>query len=68
MFLDGKLIPEIYIHIPILNTISILKELLIGVINIPHILMVFGWGVVYVAIALFLVNKMIHKEKVVFRN
>lgn len=68
MFLDGKLIPPYYLHIPVLNTIAIIKEILVGIISLPHILIVLAWGIVYVTLSILLVRKIIHKESVIFRN
>lgn len=68
MYLDGKAIPDMYLHIPIINTISIIKESIVGVFNIQHILIVAGWTLVYIGIALFFTVRMFNKESVIFRS
>lgn len=68
MFLDGKSIPNAYLHIPVINTISIIKEAIISVFNPTHILIVSGWTVIYVAVSILFTVKMFNKESVIFRN
>ncbi len=68
MYLDGKEIPDLFLHIPIINTISIIKESIVGVFNIEHILIVAGWTIVYIGLALFFTVRMFNKESVIFRS
>ncbi len=67
MYLDGKAVPEVYFHIPIINTIAIIKEALVQIINPIHILIVLGWTLVYIFASLFLTVNMFKKESVIFR-
>lgn len=68
MYLDGKLVPATYFHIPIINTISIIKEVLVGIFNPIHLGVVFVWTAVYVAVAIGFVLNLFKKESVIFRN
>ncbi|WP_202708259.1 ABC transporter permease [Sporosalibacterium faouarense] len=68
MYLDGKEIPEYFFHIPLVNTIAVIKESIVLVFNIQHILIVSGWTILYIALALFLTVKMFNKESVMFRS
>lgn len=65
---DVKNIDMIYFHIPIANVMAILKEVTLGIINIQHIMMVFGWSIVYIAISIFVTRHMFNKENVIFRT
>lgn len=68
MYLDGKEIPDIFLHIPIINTIAIIKEAIVAVFNIQHILIVAAWTIVYIGVALFFTVRMFNKESVIFRS
>lgn len=67
MYLDGKAVPEVYFHIPIINTIAIIKEAIVLIVNPIHILIVLAWTVVYIVASLFLTVNMFKKESVIFR-
>lgn len=67
MYLDGKSIPTAYFHIPVINTIAIIKQALVSVINPMNILIVAGWTAVYIFVAIFITVRMFKKESVVFR-
>lgn len=68
MFVDGKAVPQYYFHIPILNTIGIIKEIVVSVYNYKHIIITVGWSIIYILFFLFITVKMFEKEEVVFRN
>lgn len=68
MFVDGKAVPEYYFHIPILNTIGVIKEVIVSVYNYKHILITVGWSIIYIIVFLLLTVKMFEKEQVIFRN
>ncbi|KPU26540.1 hypothetical protein TR13x_09680 [Caloranaerobacter sp. TR13] len=68
MYLDGKAIPKVYFHIPIINVISIIKEALVSIYNPAHIGIVLIWMIVYISIALTVTVKLFNKETVIFRN
>lgn len=65
--IDPKSISLIYFNIPIVNLICIIKELIVGVYNPLHMLMGFGWGIVYIAAATMFARYMFTRESVVFR-
>lgn len=67
MYLDGKAVPEVYSHIPIINTIAIIKEAIVLIVNPIHILIVLAWTVLYIVASLFLTVNMFKKESVIFR-
>ena len=67
MYLDGKAVPEVYFHIPVINTIAIIKEALAQIIDPVHILIVLGWTLVYITASLLLTVSMFKKESVIFR-
>lgn len=67
MYLDIKSMSMIYYNIPFANTVCIMKEIMIGIYNIQHILIVLGWNLVYVFVAAFLVKYLFSKEEIVFR-
>ncbi len=67
MYLDGKAVPEVYFHIPIINTIAIIKEALVQIIDPVHILIVLGWTLAYIVGSLLLTVNMFKKESVIFR-
>lgn len=68
MYLDGKEIPEYFFHIPLVNTIAIIKESIVSVFNVQHILIVAGWTLLYIALSLFFTVRMFNKESVIFRS
>lgn len=67
MFLDGRAIPEKYFHIPVINTIAIIKEAIVPIINFKHIVIVVLWSIIYVGLSIFITIKMFNKESVIFR-
>ncbi|WP_427340406.1 ABC transporter permease [Caloranaerobacter sp. DY30410] len=68
MYLDGRAIPKVYFHIPIINIISIIKEALVSIYNPVHIGIVLIWTLIYIAVALTVTVKLFNKETVIFRN
>lgn len=68
LYLDGKLIPESYFHIPIINTIAIIKEALARIYDPRHLLIVGIWLCVYIGSALLFTRRMFNRESVIFRN
>lgn len=68
LYLDGKLIPDSYFHIPIINTIAIIKEALAKIYDPRHLLIVGIWLAVYVGVALLYTRRMFNRESVIFRN
>lgn len=66
--LDARNIDTFYFHIPVANTVCLLKEFLAGVFNTSHILMTFGWILVYIMAAIFFARYMFSREEVIFRT
>ncbi len=67
MLIDAKAIPSIYFHIPLLNAVCIIKEVVAGVFNMQHIIIVLLWSLVYIAFSMLFALSMFKKESVVFR-
>ena len=67
MYLDIKSMSMIFYNIPFLNTVCVMKEIIIGIYNMQHILIVLGWNLVYVGFAVIVVKHLFSKEEIVFR-
>jgi sodium transport system permease protein len=67
MMMDVKAINPNYFHIPITNVVCVMKEFIVGIYNLQHILTVAAWFVVYVAVSLLFARRMFNKEEVIFR-
>jgi len=50
-----------------LNTVCVMKEIIIGIYNMQHILIVLGWNLGYVGLAVIVVKHLFSKEEIVFR-
>ncbi len=68
MFTDGRAIPEHHFHIPVMNTIGVIKEVIVSVFDYKHIITTSLWNLVYIVLFLFITIKMFEKEEVIFRN
>lgn len=68
MFVDGRAVPEYYFHIPVINTIGVIKEVIVSVFDFKHIIITTGWNLVYIILFLIITVKMFEKETVIFRN
>lgn len=53
--------------IPIFNVICIIKEILAGMFNIVHLMIVLGWLILYTALILWVIVRLFKKESIVFR-
>lgn len=67
MMADVKSINPTYFHIPLTNVVCVIKEFIVGIYNVQHILTVAGWFIVYIALALLFARHMFNKEEVIFR-
>ncbi|MBU3209913.1 ABC transporter permease [Clostridium algidicarnis] len=65
--LDPKSIENFYFHIPLANSVCLLKELIMGIYNYNHILTTLGWTIAYIVISLLFARFMFSREEVVFR-
>lgn len=68
LMMDAKSIKFLYFNIPVVNTMSIMKEGLAGIYNIEHIAIVFVWNILYIAASIMFAKHMFSKEEVVFRS
>ena len=68
MMIDPKNIKTIYFNIPIANSVCLLKEMIVGVINYYHILITLGWTAIYILVSLYWAKYMFSKENVIFRT
>lgn len=66
--LDAKNIATSYFHIPLANSVCILKEVISGIYNPVHILITVGWTIVYIAASIVFARFMFNREEVVFRT
>ncbi|WP_097027101.1 ABC transporter permease [Clostridium peptidivorans] len=66
--LDARNIDNFYFHIPVANTVCLIKEFLAGVFNTSHILITFGWILIYIMAAILFARYMFSKEEVIFRT
>jgi len=57
-----------YFVLPLVNAISILKELIYDVINFQHLALFVVSSLVYIAISISFASKMFENEKVLFRS
>lgn len=65
---DAKSISPKFFHIPITNSICLMKEFLVGIYDVNHIFMVLGWHIFYISLAIFFAKFMFNREEVIFRN
>lgn len=68
IFVDIKNVSEIFLHIPILNSITVLNEILLGILNIRHLAIVFIWLILYIVIIGLVAIKTVFKEEVLLRK
>lgn len=66
--LDAKNIESFYFHIPLANSVCLLKELISGIYNYNHILITVSWTIFYIIASLIFARFMFSKEEVIFRT
>lgn len=66
--IEPKTMSAAMLHIPLVNIVAVLKELTLGIYDIGHILIVFGWIIVYIIAAIAFARYMFSKESVIFRT
>jgi sodium transport system permease protein len=66
--IEPKTMSAAMLHIPLINIVAVLKELTLGIYDIGHILIVFGWIIVYIIAAIAFARYMFSKESVIFRT
>ena len=57
----------VYLCVPVLNIVCVIKEIFSGAINPVHISIVLGWLIVYTLAAFSITSRLFKKESVVFR-
>lgn len=65
--IDVKKVPVMFLNIPIVNIVTVVKEVMTNVFNFSHILIVLLWLVVYTFLSFLYTCKLFKKEKVIFR-
>lgn len=68
MMTDPKSISNIYFYIPVANSVCLLKEMRVGIVNYNHIAITLAWTIGYILVALFWARYMFSKEEVIFRT
>lgn len=68
MFMDIRTLPNRIFFIPLLNSVLLMKEVLVDIINPLHIGLTFGISIILVVISLLFVRYMFNKETVIFRS
>ena len=66
--LDVKNIPAGFFHIPIVNISTIIKEVVLGIVDPVHIGITFLWSLFYIFMAFLFSKKMFLSEDVIFRS
>ncbi|MGL4773049.1 MAG: ABC transporter permease [Clostridium sp.] len=67
MMMDAKSISFVMFNVPITNVVCVMKEFLVGIFDIQHILVTAGWNIVYIILAILFVRYMFSREEVIFR-
>lgn len=65
---DAKNISTMSFNVPIVNAISLIKEFLVGIYNPVHILLTFGWIIIYIIASILFARYMFSREEVIFRT
>lgn len=65
---DAKNISTMSFNIPIVNAISLIKEFLVGIYNPVHMLLTFGWIIIYIIASILFARYMFSREEVIFRT
>ena len=68
MMMDAKSIKLVFFNIPVANAVCLMKEFMVGIFNVQHILIVVIWHILYVVASIFFAKYMFSKEEVIFRN
>lgn len=68
IYMDVKNIGVIFFNIPIINSICVMKEIMIGIYNTTHILIVLAWHIFYVVLALIVAKILFSREELIFRS
>lgn len=67
-FIDIKNLSYVFLNIPIVNSIAILNEILLGILNMKHLIIVGAWLIIYIVVLAFISVKVVFKESVLLRR
>lgn len=67
-FIDIKNLSYVFLNIPIVNSIAILNEILLGILNMKHLVIVGAWLIVYIVVLAIIAVKVVFKENVLLRR
>ena len=68
MMMDAKSIKLVFFNLPVANAVCLMKEFMVGIFNVQHILIVVIWHILYVVSSILFAKYMFSKEEVIFRN
>ncbi|MBL0389474.1 ABC transporter permease [Tumebacillus sp. ITR2] len=68
MMLSAQEIPVQYFLLPVLNVTALMKEVLYGVLDLTHVLMVFGSSVVFAVLAVLVTSKLFRRESLIVKG
>lgn len=68
IFIDIKNLSYIFFNIPIINSIAILNEILLGILNMEHLIIVGAWLIIYIVVLVFIAVRVVFKETVLLRR
>lgn len=68
MFMDIRTIPNSLFFVPLLNTVLLMKEVLVDIINPIHIAITFSFSLLLVVLALMFTRFMFNRESAIFRS
>lgn len=68
IFIDIKNLSYVFLNIPIINSIAILNEILLGILNMEHLIIVGAWLIIYIIALAFVAVKVVFKETVLLRR
>lgn len=66
--MDAKSMSTVLFNIPVINSIAVMKEAIVGIYDTSHIIMVIAWHIVYVVAAVLFARFMFSREEVIFRS
>lgn len=68
MYTDPSSISTVMLNIPILNVVTVIKEIIVNQLNYTHLYITIAWSVVYIIASIIIARKMYEKESIVFRS
>lgn len=68
MYMDPGQVSIVMMNIPVLNVVTVIKEVLVNQLNYTHLYLTIGWSIVYIVASMFIARKMYAKEEIVFRT